>query len=102
MKLIYCKHCGDFVLMRVGAIKACECGLSRGQYQENKETIEIMGPCMALGIGNGMMRLMLKEPGAFPAWFYGDLVPHNGTVVRLDDEIYTFHGVLKLQETRAE
>ena len=51
MKLIFCKHCHDIVLLRIKDIRKCLCGKASGQYVDDLNA-EINENCIPIGINN--------------------------------------------------
>ena len=86
MKLIYCRECRDIVRL-AHHTRYCECGKSRGWYEEDGLHATIGGPCIPLGIHNGDFALARNNrrssgPGfRFEAW----VIPEKCDTVNEED-----------------
>lgn len=52
MKLLYCKDCGDVVVLRLGYDRTCECGQVVGQYTDNLNAVYSGDQAVPLGFAN--------------------------------------------------
>lgn len=63
MKLIFCKECTDVVRLTTADVKSCDCGKSKGQYEEDGLHAWYSGPCMPLGFANStFLRALQNQP----------------------------------------
>ncbi len=74
MKLIYCLKCGDIIKLTGNNEKSCECGSSKGKYEEDGWHAWYSGEyAVPVGIHNSQFRNALlgdSRNRGFKAWIF--------------------------------
>jgi hypothetical protein len=76
VKMIRCDVCADVVALAWKRWRDCVCGESGGEYNEDGDTITIVGRCRVYGVDGRVFLGRRSEAFPYPE--------HNGKVTRIE------------------